>query len=254
MTNTALRPQYRDRQFVASQFCEVLQPAVSCPEFATTVTRPFASSIAKSAVPNLNAATSTKPCEIRVRAKTRQAAWECQARAYDIHGLLGNLHLRYESFLVRNNGRPRVPHPYIFSKAEHTSIEHAVTSEATEPIAKRGRGRPKKLMPNRLKPYLNDYIFPREALERLPMFDDIVTGAVRLDAGGNTRPLSKMMMVSLLQVLDEVSAQAIQEDKQLSLRHSQRIAMCLRIIESASFEVAQKHWHMPSEASWPDLD
>ena len=86
------------------------------------------------------------------------------------------------------------------------------------------------------------------------MFDDIVTGAVSADAGGNTRPLSKTMMVTLLQGLDEITADAIQEHKPMSLRHSQRVAMCLRIIEHAAFKVAQRHWYTPSETDWSDLD
>ena len=96
-------------------------------------------------------------------------------------------------------------------------------------------------------------MFPREALEKLPMFDDIVTGAVK-DSGGNTRPLSKTMMVSLLQGLDEIAANVIQKDAHLSLRHAQRIAMCLRVIERAAFKVAETHWYLPSETDWSGLD
>jgi hypothetical protein len=62
------------------------------------------------------------------------------------------------------------------------------------------------------------------------------------------------MMVFLLQVLDEITAEAVQEDIKCSLRHAQRIAMCLRVIELTAYKHARKHWHAPSEAGWSNLD
>ncbi|MGX9221436.1 hypothetical protein ACWV27_23975 [Massilia varians] len=194
-------------------------------------------------------AAPTKSPTIRVGSVTKKAERERQARAHEIHGWLDNLHLRYENYIVKNSGKSGT----VWPRNASTSTAHAVTVKAAEPATKKARGAPKKVAPNRLKPYLKHFMFPREALERLPMFDDIVTGAVK-DSGGNTRPLSKTMMVSLLQGLDEIAAGPIQDDTGLSLRHSQRIAMCLRIIERASFKVAQKHWYIPNETDWADFD
>jgi hypothetical protein len=62
------------------------------------------------------------------------------------------------------------------------------------------------------------------------------------------------MMVSLLQVLDEITTAAVQEATSKSLRHAQRIALCLRIIEGIAFKTAQVRWHPPTMIDWSDLD
>lgn len=249
MTPTALPLQHGDYPpFLPYNLHEVPQYAAYCPITAITLTEPSVHVLTESTGSPAETA-PTKPCTKKTRPATRQAGWERQARAHEIHGWLDNLHLRYENYIVRNSDRPRI----FPSCGSGTSAEQAVTVKAVGPVAKKVRGAPKKVVPNRLKPYLKHFMFPREALERLPMFDDIVTGAVK-DSGGNTRPLSKTMMVSLLQGLDQIAAGAIQEDTGLSLRHSQRIAMCLRIIERTGFKVAQTHWYIPNETDWSALD
>lgn len=227
---------------------EVLQDTLDRPLTSITLTELSGHAFTDSA-DSSEKAVSTKSRTKKTRPATRQEEWERQARATEIHGWLDNLHLRYENYIARNGDRP----PARPSSGSGTRIEQAFTVKAAGPVAKKARGAPKKIVPNRLKRYLKHFMFPRDALERLPMFDDIVTGAVK-DSGGNTRPLSKTMMVSLLQGLDEIAAGEIQNDTGLSLRHAQRIAMCLRIIERAAFKVAQTHWYMPSETDWSGVD
>lgn len=192
--------------------------------------------------------TASSPVRTPSRPPGRRAEWESKMRAEEIHGWLDNLHLLHENH-VAVKGR---------SGTTGFPICPAVDRVAIVPVAlaatQKTRGRPKKVVPNRLKPYLQNFIFAKDALQILPGFDDIVHGAVRLDAGGNTRPLSKTMMVSLLQVLDEIRAEAVQESIGGSLRHAQRVAMCLRVIELAAYKVAQKHWYVPTETDWSDLD
>ncbi|MGJ7916366.1 hypothetical protein ACI48D_12940 [Massilia sp. LXY-6] len=250
MINTACLPRAgKYPPFLPYNFYEAPQYAAYRPPTAITLTEPPTPGITKSAASPGEAA-PIKPRTKKTRPATRQAEWERQARAREIHGWLDNLHLLHENYIATNSDRRGITQPRCSSGA---NTEQAIAVKATESVAKKARGAPKKVALNRLKPYLKHFIFPREALAGLPMFDDIVTGAVK-DSGGNTRPLSKTMMVSLLQGLDQITAEAIQEDKGLSLRHSQRIAMCLRIIERTAFKVAQAHWYAPSEVDWSDLD
>lgn len=193
--------------------------------------------------------TVSSPVITTLRPAGRKAEWESKIRAEEIHGWLDNLHLLHENY-VAAKGRAGITGFPICPAVERV----AVTAPATLAPTQKTRGRPKKVVPNRLKPYLQDFIFAREALKALSGFDDIVHGAVRLDAGGNTRPLSKTMMVSLLQVLDEITAEAVQENIRGSLRHAQRVAKCLRVIEVTAYKVAQKHWYIPTEMDWFDLD
>lgn len=179
-------------------------------------------------------------------AVARKADWAQQVRANEIRGWLDNLHLMHESYVAKHPGN-------LAEIRRYSGAVPAMTTTATVAV-KKTKGRPKKAVTNRIKPYLADFMFPKDALERLPLFDDIVTGAVHLDAGGNTRPLSKTMMVSLLQVLDEITTAAVQESTNKSLRHAQRIALCLRIIEGLAFKTSQVRWHPPTMIDWSDLD
>lgn len=192
---------------------------------------------------------ASSPVITTLRPAGRKSEWESKIRAEEIHGWLDNLHLLHENY-VAAKGRAGITGFPIYPAVERV----AVTVPVALVPAQKTRGRPKKVVPNRLKPYLQDFIFAREALQALSGFDDVVHGAVRLDAGGNTRPLSKTMMVSLLQVLDEITAEAVQENIDCSLRHAQRVAMCLRVIELNAYKVAQNHWYAPAETDWSDLD
>jgi hypothetical protein len=192
----------------------------------------------------------TVACTQQKRPAGRKAEYERKARAEEIHGWLDNLHLCYENYVATASSSAATA----LRPLSHMTTDATSTAQVAMPVVKKARGRPKKSVTNRLKPFLKNFIFPRDALAALPMFDDIVTGAVRLDAGGNTRPMSKTMMVSLLQVLDEVTTEAIQEVIHCSLRHAQRLAQYLRIIEQAGFKAAQQRWHAPSGNDWLGLD
>jgi hypothetical protein len=132
----------------------------------------------------------------------------------------------------------------------HHFIEDAELSTATVAEEKRKRGRPATVHANTLKPYLQGFSAPGFALASLPSFDSIVTGAVNLDMDGNTRPLSKKLVVSLLQRLDVISAEGVREymhltSRQCSERHAQKIALCLRVIERAAATAAATKWPAP---------
>jgi hypothetical protein len=112
---------------------------------------------------------------------------------------------------------------------------------------KKKRGRPATVHANSLKACLSSFDAPGFALAGLPFLDQIVTGAVNLDMDGNTRPLSKKLVVSLLQRLDVISAEGVREYMRLTLRqcserHAQKIAQCLRVIETALANVAKTKW------------
>lgn len=74
-----------------------------------------------------------------------------------------------------------------------------------------------------------------------------------MDFGGNTRPLSKKLVITLLRRLDVISAEAVEAYmhatmRQCSLRHAQKIAQVLRIIIHAAAKVAEADWPASGEA------
>jgi hypothetical protein len=122
--------------------------------------------------------------------------------------------------------------------------------ETVAPSKPTGRGQPRKVRNNSLKPYLQGYNSPGHALYNLPQFDDIVTGTLKTDLGKNARPLSKKVVISLLQRLDVISTVAVQEYMHLTLRscterHAQKIAQCLRVIERGAKTLAETKWPPP---------
>lgn len=253
MTNTALPlqrgkyPPFLPRNFYeAPQYSAHRSASAITPLFPTpSITEPAATPICL---------VQAKQCARRKRSAVPQGERERQARADEIHGTLDGLYLRYENYIAKNIDGPAVSPADDTDTSTPTSVEPAPTFKVVILAAKKGRGQPKKIVANRLKPYLVEFIYPRDALRSLPMFDDIVTGVVNLDAGGNTRNLSGAVLVSLLQGLDNISTAAIQEATGKSERHCQRIGQYLRIIEREGFKVAQRHWPAPIEADWSDLD
>lgn len=124
----------------------------------------------------------------------------------------------------------------------------AATAAATD--SKKKRGQPPKVHINSLKPYLAAFSAPGFALAGLPFLDKIVTGVVNLDMDGNTRASAKKLTVSLLQRLDFISSQGVRDYMHLTLRpccqrHSQKIAMYLRVIETAAAPIAKTLWPAP---------
>ncbi len=115
------------------------------------------------------------------------------------------------------------------------------------PTKQTRRGAPRKVRANSLKPYLQGFRAPGYALRVLPQFDHIVTGAVNIDLGDNSRPLSKKLVITLLQRLDEISTEAIQNHMHATLRscserNAQRYCQCLRVILNATAKVAETQW------------
>jgi hypothetical protein len=158
-----------------------------------------------------------------------------------IHCRLDNLLLQVENFY--GDDWPNYSPPSTNSMPEPLG-------DPGKPAAKRGKGRPKKAEPNRLKPYIRHFTFPRDVLRRYPALDDLVRGAAVADAGGNTRPFAKNKFVHLLQCLDEISTEAVQAEMNCSVRHAQKVAMCLRSIERHAFPLANGNWPIYAEENW----
>jgi hypothetical protein len=189
------------------------------------------------------------------RPPSRRYQWELDAEAIQVNCRLDNLHLRLENHLQRDP-TTILRLPSCRNSGSYAAAPRVVQADLADAVAtKKPRGRPKKAEANRLKPYLQNFVFPKDALSALPMFDDIVKGAVVADAGGNTRPFSKSRMIRFLQSLDVISVEAIrQHEPQWSLRHAQKVAMCLRIIERHAFDIAVVQWHIPDDTDWTGID
>lgn len=145
----------------------------------------------------------------------------------------------------------QLPHETLVWQRTEPSQEPCTTPAVTAK-GRKGRGRPANAHSNSLKPYLQGFNAPGFALAKLPLLDDIVTGALKLDLGGNTRPLGKKTIIRLLQRLDVISTKAVQEYMHLTLRecserHAQKIAQCLRVIEWSAAKVAKTQWPAPTE-------
>lgn len=126
-----------------------------------------------------------------------------------------------------------------------------VVATSAAAAGKKKRGRPPTAHTNSLKRHLSGFNAPGFVLASLPFFDNIVTGAVNLDMKGNTRPLAKKVIVSMLQRLDVISTRAVQDymhstSRQCSGRHAMKIALCLRVIEKAAASIAEDQWPMPT--------
>jgi hypothetical protein len=137
---------------------------------------------------------------------------------------------------------PFIPLSFVVDSGEVQEKKPRVIAEPSKQ-----RGRPRIVHTNSLKASLSAFDAPGFALATLPYLDPVVTGAVNLDMDGNTRPLSKKLMVRLLQSLDVISAEAVREymhltSRQCSERHAQKIALCLRVIENALAPIAKTMW------------
>lgn len=139
-------------------------------------------------------------------------------------------------------------------RVDATRTEKTQKVKTAKTSKKTGRGAPKKVRNNSLKPYLQGFYHPGHALSKLPQFDHIVTGAVSMDMGGNTRPLSKKLVITLLRRLDVISTETVQAYmlatmRQCTPRHAQKIAQVLRLIVNATAKVAEAQWPPPGEAT-----
>jgi hypothetical protein len=157
---------------------------------------------------------------------------EISIRRSEIHRSLDNLLLRHDNYLASGLAEPM----------SETAVQRLTTSPAK--AKGQGRGRPEKAVINSLRPYVKNFTFPREVLTLTGM-DDIMSGAVALDLGGNTRPLNKKAMATLLQKLEVITAESVQEEMRCSLRHAQKVAKCLGIIVALGLRWSGS-WHYPA--------
>jgi hypothetical protein len=166
---------------------------------------------------------------------------------------------KYSAFLPRNfYEAPQYASYAPRTRALALSTPQPVVAKTVAPSKGKQRGKPATIHANSLKKYLGSYSSPGHALAELPQLDNIVTGAVNLDFGGNTRPLSKKTVLVLLRRLDVISTANVQEYMLLSLRqcterHAQRIAVCLRVIEQAASKIAPAKWPNRSPLDETDM-
>lgn len=113
------------------------------------------------------------------------------------------------------------------SDCRRTSTMLAIGSHS---VKKQARGRPSMAVANKLKPYLQGFATARKALSCLAVFDDIVTGATKLDRHGNTRDLNKYQMTAMLSELDVITSDAVMQWMGCEKRHAQKVAACLRLV------------------------
>lgn len=112
------------------------------------------------------------------------------------------------------------------------SVDPIPTSSSTEPKPdEKDVSRIK--MANSAKEELQLYVCLRDAVEDFPQLDDIICGATALDLGGNTRGLNRAHIFTLLQQLDVISAFQVRRFAGHSKSHSEKVAVCLRIIVRA---------------------
>ncbi len=77
---------------------------------------------------------------------------------------------------------------------------------------------------------LADFVTVSEAIEVFPGLDDILTGTAKLDYNGNSRPFSKRALFHILQVLPEISVDAVSEaNPRWSRGHCSKVCMALRV-------------------------
>jgi hypothetical protein len=117
----------------------------------------------------------------------------------------------------------------------------------------------RKLIVNKCKMYL-EYVVANDGsdamciglplnnviAEQLPALMNIIDSVNLLDMGGNTRGLSRTALASMLLSLDNITAYGVRDFMNCSVRHSERVAGCLRIIVGAFVRM--------TEQSYPQAD
>lgn len=100
-------------------------------------------------------------------------------------------------------------------------------------------GRPAKTHDNSaVHEYLSSFLTYSEFKDEAPpilasQFDDVLTGVTRLDYGGNTRPLSRKVLFTLLAHLPVITTGNIMEVHGCSEQHARKIAAALRVASQA---------------------
>ncbi|THC44462.1 hypothetical protein C2862_08240 [Massilia sp. Mn16-1_5] len=106
--------------------------------------------------------------------------------------------------------------------------EIAAPEQAAKVIATADKSR--KRFDNTAKVHLENYARLDDAREVYPGLDNILTGALALSMGGNTRPLRRNVMFMMLQSLEVISPMRVRELMGFSKPHSEKVAMVLRVI------------------------
>lgn len=103
-----------------------------------------------------------------------------------------------------------------------------------------------------------DYPLYGMACDDYPWIDDIVTGVVHLDLGGNTRPLSVNMIYTLISTQPVITTSIIMEATGKSLSYSKKIVGVLRVAcRALEKELRKQHkeaYAHHCEDVWRDLE
>ena len=145
-------------------------------------------------------------------------------------------------YLINSKDTPmqdKLPIMQLLSLKKHIPKINRIASkpiEQTKETTQSTKGRKKKMLDNAtVKAFLGDVcdsvdigsVFSDSAYYWL---DDIFTGVCRLDLGGNTRPLSKYLMLSILYHYDNIDSSIIMSECNVAIRQAQNIMQCLRNI------------------------
>lgn len=91
-------------------------------------------------------------------------------------------------------------------------------------------GRPKRHIDNKLvSSVLMDYVDYYQAKERYWWLDDILTGVSRLDLGGNTRPLSVVLLYNFVSTSTIINTDIVMEYCDVGIRQAQKVLLALSI-------------------------
>jgi hypothetical protein len=99
---------------------------------------------------------------------------------------------------------------------------------------------------NLVTQYLAGIVSYSHACEIYCFFDDIATGTACLDAGNNTRPLSRRMLLDLIQTLPVISTKAVQHRTGVSVGHAQKLALFARVLSKAFEMQVRDYREIPS--------
>jgi len=98
--------------------------------------------------------------------------------------------------------------------------------------------------------YLENVSNYQQACAEYCFFNDIATGTANLDAGGNTRPLSKTMLFDIISSLPVISSKTVQARTGLSRSHAARVAMFSRILSKAFEMHIRNYREIPTIIPW----
>lgn len=111
-------------------------------------------------------------------------------------------------------------------------------------------GRPSRIHDNSLvAEHLSQYLDFTDFMQDAPgafraALDDVITGATQLDLGGNSRPLGKARLFTLLAHLPVISTGTTAEALQCTEQHARKVAAVLRVASTALYEWIVRHMEM----------